>query len=90
MNIMYIIRVMYTIPIIQKLGGRRELFPKLRQLTDKWTTEDALRMWEMRLSIPGSAYPYLMQIADSEGVAYTPTDFIPSPHGEGEEARNGS
>lgn len=65
---------MSTFRIIQKLGGRKSAFEKIKaQGFDR--SLDALRMWHARGRIPSDAITFLMKAADGEGVPYTAADF---------------
>lgn len=74
-------------PIIRKLGGRFRVVPLLKEQGHE-ISEDGVRMWAARGSIPGGAARILMKIADYKSVAYDARDFelgdepaeAPSPH----------
>ena len=65
------------IPVIEKLGGRDEVFNMLQSAGFKIRTKDAVRMWQMRGKIAGGAIVPLMQISRKLGIVLSPEDFLP-------------
>ena len=69
---------MYTIPIIEKLGGREAVANALIRQTDQGprpVDKRALNMWIMRGSIPGYAIKQLVQLAKRRRVRIEDGDF---------------
>lgn len=69
---------MKTFPIIEKLGGRAAIAPRLKRASKggvRPVTVDTIRMWSARNSIPGYATRQLIVIAAFEGVSIEPDDF---------------
>lgn len=65
------------LPIIDKLGGRLQLFEKLVDSGLRVKTKEAVRMWEQRGQMPGNAIVHCMELAEKEGVSYSSKDFRP-------------
>lgn len=59
-------------PIIKKLGGVRATFEILRPLLK---TDEAIRMWRKRGSIPGEAMRRMMAAAEKKRIRYSAADF---------------
>lgn len=69
---------MYTIPIIEKLGGREVVAAKVTRPAKgrrKPITRHALNMWVARNSIPGFAVVQLLELATASGITIEPDDF---------------
>jgi hypothetical protein len=67
------------IPILETLGGEREVAKMLRARKFRIVALSAVRMWkyENRKGIPGDAMRELMTIAEERGLAYRRADFEP-------------
>lgn len=66
---------MVSFPVIEKLGGRDEVFELLKQAGYPIRTVDAVRMWGARGTIPGDAARLLMEACDQRRIAYQAPDF---------------
>lgn len=78
MNEMFILFCM-SYEIFQKMGGRKSAFVELERNGYQVASEDTLRMWEQRGSIPGWAILALMAICQKLSIQYSYTDFKNNP-----------
>lgn len=67
------------IPILETLGGEREVAKMLRARKFRIDSVSAVRMWkyENRKGIPGDAMRELMAIAEERKIPYRREDFEP-------------
>lgn len=69
---------MYTIPIIEKLGGREavaEALTRTHRGRSAKVTRHALNMWISRNSIPGFAVVQMLDLARAQAIEVGPNDF---------------
>lgn len=69
---------MYSIPIIEKLGGRDAVADMLKRPgrgSRQAVSKHALNMWVARDSIPGFAVVQLVELANKRGIQIGPSDF---------------
>lgn len=75
---MWLIGFMYTIPIIDKLGGREAVAEALKRThkgRSATVTRHALNMWISRNSIPGFAVVQMLELARIQEIDVGPNDF---------------
>lgn len=75
---MFLTGDMWTFPIIEKLGGRAAVAALVRRTRDGKSskiTNDTVRMWIARNSIPGYAVRQMIGEAERKGLAISETDF---------------
>ncbi len=78
LHIKWLYEPMYTIPAIEKLGGREAVADALKR-THKGrsprVTTKAISMWVSRDSIPGFAVVQMLELAAGRGISLSPSDF---------------